>query len=128
MKFKSPTDDAVQLSLTSGHTCVVEPDGTDIDPRFHREAISKGCIPVGVEMPEIAPPAPPQFDRKQVIADGMRAMLESDEEGMFTAAGKPNMKKLDAMIGFRTEREEVDAIWAEVEAEMNASAATGSGQ
>lgn len=128
MKFKSPTDEPIQLSLTSGHTCVVEPDGTDIDPRFHREAIARNCIPVGIELPETAPPAPPQFDRKQVIADGMRTMLESDEEGMFTGSGKPNMKKLDAIVGFKTERDEVEAIWAEVEAEMNASSAGGSGQ
>lgn len=130
MKFKSPTDEPVQLSLTSGHTCVVqpesiEPDGTDITPMFHREAIVRGCIPVGIEIPVTPAPAGPQFDRKKIIADGMRAMLESDDEGMFTGAGKPNITKLNAIVGFKTEREEVDAIWAEIEAELSAGVSDG---
>lgn len=121
MKFRSATDEDVHLSLTSGHTCIVTPQGTDIDARFHREAIASGrCIPVGIELPQEAPAAP-QFDRAKVIQDGIRKMLDSDEEGLFTATGRPNASKLNAIIGFKADREEIDAAWAVIEAEITAA-------
>ena len=46
MKFRSPTDAPVHLALTSGHAAVVGPDPVELDARWHRVAIARGCAPV----------------------------------------------------------------------------------
>ena len=46
MKFRSPTDAAVHIALTSGHTAVVGPDPVELDARWHRVAIARDCAPV----------------------------------------------------------------------------------
>ena len=46
MKFRSPTDAPVHLALTSGHTAVVGPHPVELDARWHRVAIARGCAPV----------------------------------------------------------------------------------
>jgi hypothetical protein len=47
MKFRSPTEHPVHLALTSGHTAVVGPDPVELDARWHRVAIERGCVPAG---------------------------------------------------------------------------------
>jgi hypothetical protein len=49
MKFKAPGDMPIQIGLTTGHTAVVSnTEFTELDRRFHREAIARGCMPQGV--------------------------------------------------------------------------------
>ena len=45
MKFRSPTEEPIHVSLVTGHTALVTAEGVELDPMFHREAISKGAIP-----------------------------------------------------------------------------------
>jgi hypothetical protein len=47
MKFRSPTETTIHLSLTSGHTFVVGPTPVEVSPEFHVCAIQKGCEPIG---------------------------------------------------------------------------------
>jgi hypothetical protein len=117
MKFRAPTDEPVHLALTTGHTCIITAEGIDIDPRFHRAAIAANCIPVGIEVPQ-EPPSDQSLDRAKALADGIRQMLDSDDDGMFTANGRPNATKLASIVGFKPDREEVDAAWAVVETEL----------
>lgn len=117
MKFRSPTDQPLYVALTTGHTCVISPDGDEIDQMFHREAISRGAVPASVT--ETAAPADAGFDRKKVITDAMNAMLDSGDEDEFTNDGKPDLRKLAARAGFKVARDEADAIWAEVSAKKD---------
>ena len=118
MKFRSPTDEAIQIGLTSGHTIVITPDGDDVPPIFRREAIARGAIPVGIPGAEETRAAlngtagEPAADRPQAIQAALQAMLDGGEEGDFTAEGKPNLTKLKGRLGFAVSREEVDAAWA----------------
>lgn len=115
MKFRSPTDQPLHVALTTGHTCVVSPEGNEIDQMFHREAISRGAIPGSVTAEEEAHGGPGTgFDRKAVISAAMKAMLDGNDEDDFTNDGKPDMRKLKARVGFNLSREEADAVWAEV--------------
>lgn len=111
-KFRSPTDEPLHIALTSGHTAVVKPEGNELAPMFHREAIARGAL-IG---DAVATPAgdAPQFDRKQVIADAINGMMDGDNEGDFNEDGKPNLKRLNALIGFQASRSEVDAIFDEI--------------
>ncbi|CAN7451887.1 hypothetical protein LJR066_002839 [Acidovorax sp. LjRoot66] len=119
MKFRSPTAQPLHVALTTGHTCVVPPEGAEIDQIFHREAISRGAIPGSITEDE-KPVLATGFDRKALIAGAMNAMLEGANEEDFNKDGKPNLREVNARIGFQASREEVDAVWAEVSKNLDA--------
>lgn len=116
MKFRSPTDQPIHISLTTGHTAVITPDGVPLDPMFHKEASSRGAVVFdeGSAAPalDVAP-----IDRRAVIAEALNAMLDGKVEDDFTTDGKPNLYRLRAKVGFSVSREEADAVFAEVTAE-----------
>ena len=109
MKFRSTTEEEVHIALTSGHTAVVGVEPTELAKMFHKEAIARGCLPEGVEDDE--PVQAGGFDRVDVITKAMNAMLDGGEEGDFTKAGKPDLSKLSARVGFNVPRVEADQIW-----------------
>lgn len=120
MKFRSPTDQPIHVSLTTGHTALVTPEGVDLEPMFHREAIALGALP-GSLTPEQAlmldaKPEAAQFDRGAHIAKVLKAMLDGDNEGDFNKDGKPDLRAVNAKLGFQASRSEVDAVWADVSA------------
>ena len=111
LKFVAPTEVAVHLSLTSGHTALVTAEGTVLEPRFHREAIARGCMPEGVAD---APAQPAPATRRDLIKNGLKEMLNGSEADDFTPNGQPNKGKLDARLGFVTERTELEDIYNEI--------------
>lgn len=116
MKFKSPTAATVAVHLTSGHCAQVTEAGVELDPIFHREAIARGCIPVGIEGKKVDAKTDPT--RPEVIRAAIEKMLDSVEEGDFTADNKPDLKKLAQLAGFKVSREERDAAWELMQAEL----------
>lgn len=114
MKFRSTTGVDVQIGLTSGHTAVVTTDGNELAAMFHKEAIARGCLPVGIPGEDHAGEAS-AFDRSAVIAKAIDGMLDGASEGDFTADGKPDVRKLSGYCGFTVSREERDAAWAKHE-------------
>lgn len=88
---------------------------TELEPRFHREAIANGCNPFGTEA-EAPVVAGEGFDRREVVVTAMNDMLDGAEEGDFTADGKPDLRKLNAKVGFTVDRSERDALWSELTA------------
>ncbi len=115
MKFKSPTEQPVHIALTSGHTAVVGPEPTELDPIFHREAIARECIPDGVPVREHKPAA--EKTRRETIKGALKEMIAGEDADDFLGNGHPNKAKLDARLGFKTERTEVDSIFGELVAE-----------
>lgn len=115
MKLYAPTEESVSIGLTSGHMLVVERAGTDVPPMFRREAIARGCLTSPDEV--IDPDQDPDFDRKKVIADAIRSMLDGDNEGDFKNDGTPNLNALQKRVGFSVQREEADAVFKEVSEE-----------
>ncbi len=112
MKLYAPTEEAVSIGLTSGHMLVIEHTGTETPMMFRREAISRGCVSSLEELEQVD--AEKDFDRKKVIADAIKAMLDGDNEGDFKQDGTPNLKSLQTRVGFQVQREEADAIFKEV--------------
>lgn len=115
MKLYAPTEEAVSIGLTSGHMLVIERTGTEVPPMFRREAIARGCLTSPDEALDADPES--EFDRKKIIADAIRAMLDGDSEGDFKNDGTPNLNALQKRVGFQVQREEADAIFAEVSQE-----------
>jgi hypothetical protein len=57
MKFLPPKGKvSVFLGLTSGHAAVVMAEGTELHARFHREALRRGCVPIGEAVKQSRPP------------------------------------------------------------------------
>ncbi len=122
MKFRSPTDEPIFLSLTSGHTVVVPREGIELDAKFNRVAVASGFIPGTMTDEEavlLANGGPgaadvPGFNRGAEITKALNKMLDSTEDGMFRNDGKPNLAKLNALLGFQASREEADKAWDEL--------------
>lgn len=113
MKFRSPTEHELHISLTSGHTAVVTPEGNEILPIFNREAIARGAIPMGVG-DEVVTPS--DGKRTESIQAALQAMLDGGDEGDFNEGGQPNLSRLKARLGFSISRAEADAAWQVVSA------------
>ena len=103
------------IGLTNGTTFMVPcaEEGVEVPTAFRREAIARGCLPVGVKPEQIAPEA---FDRAVLIRTKMESMLGSDDPLYFGTDGKPNLAQLNKLCGFTIDRTERDKLWAEVEA------------
>lgn len=114
MIFRSPNHENLHIALTSGHTCAITPEGNDVPAIFHREAIARGALPGGISVEE--PSSEPGFNRKQAIVDALNLMLDGGDENDFTNQGKPDLRKLNARLGFQVAREEADAAWSELTA------------
>lgn len=119
MKFRSPTDEPIFLSLTTGHTVVVPREGIELAAMWNKTAVANGCIPGTMTDEEavlLASGGPeaadlPGFNREAEITKALNKMLDSTEEGMFRNDGKPDLRKLNALLGFQAAREEADKAW-----------------
>ena len=112
MKYRSTTGADIHIALTSGQTALITAEPTELDKAFHKEAIARGALPEGVE-----PDAETQntgFNRKEAIIKTLTAMLDGEYEDDFKQDGTPDLRKVTSKVGFKVDREEVDAAWAEV--------------
>ena len=58
----------------------------------------------------------PQLERASIIKQQIEAMLDSGEDGAFTAAGLPNLKVLSGKCGFQVSKDEMELAWGEIAA------------
>lgn len=114
MRFFPPSDEPVLIALTSGHTAVVRPEGSELDARFQADAIKLGCRVDGLATPEPDAPLLTPFDPKAVIRQVIEAMLDGATKDDFTQDGKPSLKVVKERCGFNVSREECDAVWADI--------------
>lgn len=104
-----------------------EKDGeaTYVPARYAAEIIGIGGIPSEEDAAEAA--AAKSAADKEVAADVARvakvkevikAMHARNQAGDFTAGGKPNPKKVAALVGGEVSQEEIDVAFAEAKAEL----------
>lgn len=97
------------IGLVSGHTCIVTPEGTDIDAIYHKQAAMLGCLPVGAEVP--IPQVPGGgYNPKQVVRDAFVKMLADKNPVDFNANGTPKLARLNEITGIHTTRAEFDLL------------------
>jgi hypothetical protein len=116
MKFKAPGNEPVMVALLSGHTCTIPPEGTVVEPRFRKEAIARGCVPMGIGEEPAEPKAAPT--RFALICSGIEKLIEGNDDSAFTNDGKPDVRKLSEVVGMTVTARERDEAWAAVEAEL----------
>jgi hypothetical protein len=82
-----------------------------------------GIIPADVDNENYAPeeekkPTVPQgVDREEAIREKIEFMRERNERGDFTGAGRPDLRILASLLGFRPDRHEVEKLWDKIRAE-----------
>jgi hypothetical protein len=109
MKFKAPGQEPIMVGLTSGHTIVISPKGTDVPERFRKEAIARGCIPLGVGKITADDSASADTTKAEKLIAAIDALLDSTDENAFDKDGKPNVEALSKVVGFTVSRSERDA-------------------
>lgn len=132
MRFRSPNPEKpIHVALTSGHTLVIPHEGCEVSEIFRREAIALGAelmdssgdvIAAAAQAPAVNAQSIAD-NRKELIKNALRTMLNGANEDDFTDKGLPNLKRLQAVAGFNVPRTEADAAWAEVQAEESAKQA-----
>jgi hypothetical protein len=112
----SPNGDC-HIGLTSGHTFIVPAgkEGIEVPTRHFKEAVARGCIPVGQEPEDDGS----NFDR----AGTLRAVLEKlsnsdpadpDSSALFDGNGNPRLEAVSSRCGFTVSRREVTEAWKSV--------------
>lgn len=112
MKFRSPTEHPVQLALTTGHTCVIGVEMTEVDKKFHRMAIMQGCLPEGVEPEQIATENAPSKD--DMILAAVRQIAQAGDHEDALGDGRPKVEAVSKLAGFTVSAADRDAAWAVV--------------
>lgn len=110
MKFKSPTDTPVYVSLLSGHCAVVGNEWRDLPPILHRKALEEGCITDNMDQASIdakVESAQTGKSHHDILVETIKAMMANPQSDDFTAADLPNLKKLSKTVGWNVNREEM---------------------
>lgn len=111
MKFYPPKGRAsAHIALVSGHTAVVEQEGSEIDARFYREAIAMGCVPHGAADEDSAD-GDAGFDRSRHLLAVINEMVAAADPKEFDASGKPALRAVVRRAGFTVSSSERDAAW-----------------
>lgn len=127
MKFRSPTETPIRVSLLSGHTAIIGHDWRDLDPIFHRDALASGaqCDAKAIDNPDVSVESSAEGSAKVTDADAeirkaIIAMLDREEDGDFVAStGLPNLKTVEKMVGFRVEKERVYSVFRAMKDEVS---------
>jgi hypothetical protein len=118
VRLKSPTEATISFGTKngSGHCMVLGPEGDDVPQMLVQPAFSAGAVPADAD-PEEFVSLPVQTAGKttgELIQDGIKAMIERDEEGDFTASGMPDRRKLAKVVGLNVTAEEMAVAWRAV--------------
>lgn len=126
MKFRSRKDDeVVRIASTSGHICLVGSEFVEVPDHMEADAYAAGCVSEAIynsiraDMDRDAKAkaalitgALTDEQRQLAIKTAISTMLDSNDEGSFTAQGVPHLKKLSSLAGFQVSKEEMEAAWA----------------
>jgi hypothetical protein len=117
MKFRSPTNEPIQVSTLFGHTASVSHEWRELPSNLHAKALEAGCecdaLSNEANNVQHAPPRESELpvDRVRVV---LAAIKRDPKEGDLTASGVPNLNTLSKTVGHTVNRDDVMKIWAEL--------------
>lgn len=135
--FFSDTGEDIRVGLPDGGVAVVGATPRTLPPRFHRAAARAGCLIVGsapVQTFQQGPEAMDPTERIEAIKNAIQTAIEADpgEAGTekdhdaynakygdaFNSDEKPNLRWLEATLGFPLSATERDQAWNELRDEL----------
>lgn len=129
-RFVSTSGEPVMIALTrGGHSASVatraqNPKGTPLDPRFHKAALMKGCVPVGMadryamdDYEDMAMNV--AADRAELVRKAIADMVTIAADDIkiandyFDDSGRPRANEITRRVGFNVNATERDKVWDE---------------
>lgn len=117
MKYRSPTGEDIRVTSTTGHVAVVGAEWRELPKIYHQAAIRDGCevdqgvIPNSPKGGQVKGAGPQAKTPEAVIERALKAMLERDQPGDFTADDQPNLKVVGKLAGMTVTRDQVTPIY-----------------
>lgn len=127
MKFRSPNGADIRIATTSGHAAIIGAEWRELPEILHLLALSSGCecdqerISAKVVEPVTGEGAMNQTDADADYRKAIAAMIERNQEGDFTGADLPNVKRVSNLCGFTANKEDVYRVYREMNAEAGAT-------
>lgn len=99
----------------------VKNEPTFVPQDMHKAALAIGAEAVGAKLDVLEDDpatklAPQGAEREAAIVTAIQMMVEENTAGDFTANGRPNIKRIEALVDFDIDSEERDAVWAKIKA------------
>ena len=115
MLLKSPTECPISFGTKtgSGHSMVLDSNGSDVPQMFIQAAFAAGAIPVGEEEAAFvsSPVDTKTKSANEMIIDGIKTMLERKSDNDFTAGGLPDRRVLSKVVGLNVTAEDLAVAW-----------------
>jgi hypothetical protein len=116
LRFNPPSGmNSLSIALLSGHSmCIhrVHPTdqlpGTEIPVRFRKEALAKGCAPVGVDIDEDEEQGDTKSD---LILKAVEAVIDRNDSDEVDANGRPKLAAVKKQAGMNVTKVELDAAF-----------------
>ena len=137
--FRSKNQEHVHVADLSGHVAKVGPEWTELPEFLHALALQKGCITatdseikaaeeerrtintISRKESEEAPRVSAQDQLYDLLYDLSKS--KNDDRSLLTAAGAPNVEKVNKFLGYNHKREDVLGMWRKIkESERNLGA------
>lgn len=119
MKFTFQRDRTIESTL--GHVLHFEKDVPQYaPPELHKLVLDSGGepdedIPEEVKKTSNTPSDP--TERSEALQAAMKLLVENGQREDFTGTGAPQVKALEALLGWKPDSAERDAAWLAVQAE-----------
>lgn len=108
MLMKSPLNTPVSVSLLSGATISVSPEGTEVPMEFFQEAVNRGCTPVQGSTQK---PVATEKTQSELLRELLIGMIEADNQDDFREDGLPKLEVVSEKAGRNVEDVELVAAW-----------------
>ena len=128
--FRSKNQEHVHVADLSGHVAKVGPEWTELPEFLHALALQKGCITatdseikaaeeerrtintISRKESEEAPRVSAQDQLYDLLYDLSKS--KNDDRSLLTAAGAPNVEKVNKFLGYNHKREDVLGVWRKI--------------
>ena len=113
LRFNPPSGmNSLSIALLTGHSMCVHrthPEdgaaGTAIPVRFRKEALARGCAPVGVDIDEDEEQT---ATKSELILKAVEAVIERNDSDEVDAHGRPKLAAVKKQVGFTVTKVELD--------------------
>lgn len=115
----------VRVASLTGHIIIFERNKPiQVPAEMIPDCMAVGVIPADIDdttsfSPEepVIPAVPRGVEREEQLRNAINAMRERNERGDFTGAGRPDLRVLGSLVGFKPDRHEVENLWAKMREE-----------
>ena len=120
LRFNPPAGmNTLSIALLTGHSMCVHrthPEdqlaGTPIPVRFRKEALAKGCAPVGVDIEEEEELT---ATKSELILKAVEAVIERNDADEVDSNGRPKLAAVKKEAGFNVTKAELDTAFDDFE-------------